>query len=63
MSIQKVPSASGIASAIRVFAIFRNGRVTENRQGRKRRADAQLLDGSAHLARRSSAFVDSLAPG
>ena len=35
--------ASGIASAIRVSAIFRGGQVTENRQGRTRRADALPL--------------------
>ncbi len=55
--------ASGIASAIRVSAIFRDGQVMENRQRLTRRADAQPLAGSAYLGRRSSTFVDSLAPG
>ncbi len=38
--------ACGIASALRVYAIFRVGRVTESRQGKTRRADAQPLAGS-----------------
>ena len=38
--------ASGIASAIRVSAILHAGQITENRQGRTRRADAQPLAGS-----------------
>ncbi len=54
--------ASDIASAIRVSAIFRDGQVIENRRGWTRRSDAQPLAGSANLARRSSTFVDSLAP-
>ena len=56
-------SASGIASAIRVFAILRDGRGTQSKQGRTRRADAQPLAGAADLGRRSSTFVVSLATG
>jgi hypothetical protein len=55
--------ASGIASAVRVSEISRDGHVIENRQGLTRGADAQPLAGSANLGRRSSTFVDSLAQG
>jgi hypothetical protein len=38
--------ASGLASAIRVFAILRDGHAIEDKQGWTRRADAQPLAGS-----------------
>ena len=45
-----VPPASGIASAIRVTAIYRGSQVTLNNQHRTRRADAQPLASPLHFA-------------
>jgi hypothetical protein len=50
--------ASGIASAVRVSEISRDGHVIENRQGLTRGADAQPLAGSANPGWRSFMFLN-----